>query len=73
MSNMLAAIRAREAKIDDVRTEVIGTIDGTPARFCGVGALRYFRQPGSGATRKTGGNRRSGLHHDEIRFEGSSK
>jgi putative redox protein len=33
MSNMLAAIRAREAKIDDVRTEVIGTIDGTPARF----------------------------------------
>jgi putative redox protein len=33
MSNLLAAIRAREASISDVRTEVIGTITDSPARF----------------------------------------
>jgi len=36
MSNLLAAIRAREADIADVRTEVVGTIDGVPARFVAV-------------------------------------
>ena len=36
MSNLLAAIRAREAKISDVRTEVIGTLAGSPARFSAI-------------------------------------
>jgi putative redox protein len=33
MSNLLAAIRAREAAISGVRTEVVGTIADSPARF----------------------------------------
>jgi putative redox protein len=33
MSNLLAAIRARDSKISDVHTEVIGTIADSPARF----------------------------------------
>jgi putative redox protein len=33
MSNLLAAIRARDARIANVQTEVIGTADGTPLRF----------------------------------------
>lgn len=33
MSNLLAAIRARGAEISDVRTEVIGTVEESPARF----------------------------------------
>ena len=36
MSNLLAAIRAREAKISDVRTEVIGTVADSPARFSAI-------------------------------------
>jgi putative redox protein len=36
MSNLLAAIRAREAAISDVRTEVIGTIAESPARFSAI-------------------------------------
>jgi putative redox protein len=33
MSNLLAAIRAREAAVSDVRTEVIGLLADSPARF----------------------------------------
>src|SRR5437899_227287 len=33
MSNLLAAIRARESKISGVHTEVIGKIADSPARF----------------------------------------
>ena len=33
MSNLLAAIRAREAAVSNVRIEVFGTIDGSPDRF----------------------------------------
>ncbi len=33
MSNLLAAIRAREAKVPDVQTEVTGTLAESPARF----------------------------------------
>jgi len=33
VSNLLAAIKAREAEISDVRTEVIGTIADSPAHF----------------------------------------
>jgi putative redox protein len=33
MSNLLAAIRSREANISGVRTEVIGAIGDSPARF----------------------------------------
>lgn len=33
MSNLLAAIKARDAGIANVRTEVTGILDGTPARF----------------------------------------
>ena len=36
MSNLLAAIRAREAAVSDVRIEVSGTIDGPPDRFTAV-------------------------------------
>jgi putative redox protein len=39
MSNLLAAIRARELDVSDVRTEFTGTIDGAPARFTAI-ALR---------------------------------
>ncbi len=33
MSNLLAAIKAREVRIENIRTEVTATLDGTPARF----------------------------------------
>ena len=36
MSNLLAALRTREAKISDVRTEVIGTLADSPARFSAI-------------------------------------
>ncbi len=36
MSNLLAAMRAREAAVTNVRTEVIGTAEGTPPRFSSV-------------------------------------
>ena len=36
MSNLLAAVRAREAGVDNVKVRVVGTVDGNPARFVGV-------------------------------------
>ena len=33
MSNLLAAVRAREAAVTNVRVDVTGTIDGSPDRF----------------------------------------
>ena len=36
MSNLLAAIAAREALVSDVRLEVIATLADTPARFTAV-------------------------------------
>lgn len=36
MSNLLAAIRAREAAITDAKLEVIGTLADAPARFSAV-------------------------------------
>jgi putative redox protein len=36
MSNLLAAVRAREATVSDVRMEVIGTLANAPARFIAV-------------------------------------
>jgi len=36
MSNLLAAIRAREADVSGVRTEVIGSLTEAPARFSAV-------------------------------------
>jgi putative redox protein len=36
MSNLLAAINAREAEISEVHAEVIGTIADSPARFSAV-------------------------------------
>jgi putative redox protein len=36
MSNLLAANKAREAGISDIRTEVIGTLAEAPARFAAV-------------------------------------
>jgi putative redox protein len=36
ISNLLAAIRAREAEISEVRTEVTGTIADSPSRFSAV-------------------------------------
>src|SRR5918912_4624977 len=34
-SHLLAAIRAREAAVKNVKVEVTGTLDGTPERFTG--------------------------------------
>jgi putative redox protein len=36
MSTLLAAIRARDTAIDDIHTEVTGTVDDTPPRFVAV-------------------------------------
>ena len=36
MSNLLAAIRAREAAVYNVRIEVIGTLGSNPGRYTGV-------------------------------------
>src|ERR1700689_3155638 len=36
MSNLLAAIKAREAEIGEVRVEVVGALADSPARFAGV-------------------------------------
>ena len=36
MSTLLAAIRAREAAIENVCTNVAGTLDGTPPRFTAI-------------------------------------
>ena len=36
MSNLLAAIKAREAEVSDVCVEVVGTLADSPARFAGV-------------------------------------
>ena len=36
MSNLLAAIKARQADISDVSVEVLGSIADSPARFTGV-------------------------------------
>jgi putative redox protein len=36
MSNLLAAIATREARLSDVRTEVTAILDGTPPRFTSV-------------------------------------
>ena len=36
MSNLLAAIKGRQAEVSDAYTEVIGTLDESPARFTAV-------------------------------------
>jgi len=36
MSNLLAAVRAREAEISNVRVEVEGFLADSPARFAGL-------------------------------------
>lgn len=36
MSNLLAAVKGREAEVSDAHTEVIGVLDGSPARFTAV-------------------------------------
>jgi putative redox protein len=36
LSNLLAAIAAREAKVSNVRAAVEGTLDGTPPRFVAI-------------------------------------
>ena len=33
MSNLLAAIKARQAQVSNIETEVTATVDGTPPRF----------------------------------------
>ena len=45
MSNFLAAIKARAAEVSDVRTEVIGTIADSPARFSAVELLVTAESP----------------------------
>jgi putative redox protein len=39
MSNLLAAIRARDAKISGVRTEVTAVVEGSPPRFVSMELL----------------------------------
>lgn len=36
MSNLLAAIKGRDARVSAVQTEVTGTLDGTPPRFTSI-------------------------------------
>ena len=36
MSNLLAAIRARESRISGVRTEIVATVTDSPARFAAI-------------------------------------
>jgi putative redox protein len=36
MSNLLAAIKGRQAEVSDVQTEVVGVLDESPARFTAV-------------------------------------
>jgi putative redox protein len=48
MSNLLAAIKAREADIGDVRVEVVGVLADSPARFSGV-ELRVAAEAGDRA------------------------
>lgn len=36
MSNLLEIVRTREANISDINIEVIGTLDGAPARFTAI-------------------------------------
>ena len=36
MSNLLAAVRAREAAVENVKTDVTGTLDGAPPRFTAI-------------------------------------
>lgn len=43
MSNLLVAIKARNVEVSDVRTEVIGTIADSPARFKSI-ELRVMAQ-----------------------------
>jgi len=45
MSNLLAAIKARQTEIGDVRVEVVGALADSPARFAGV-ELRVAAQGG---------------------------
>jgi putative redox protein len=47
MSNLLAAMKAREADIGDVRVEVVGALADSPARFAGV-ELRVAAKTGDG-------------------------
>ena len=39
MSNLLAAIRARDARVSGVRTEVTATVGGTPPKFVSMELL----------------------------------
>lgn len=36
MSNVLAAIRARQAAVSDIRVEVDGTVEGSPPQFTAI-------------------------------------
>jgi putative redox protein len=45
MSNLLAAIQARDAEISDVHVEVVGSLADSPARFAGV-ELRVSAETG---------------------------
>jgi putative redox protein len=46
MSNLLAAIKARDVDIGDVRVEVVGILADSPARFTGV-ELRVAAERGN--------------------------
>jgi putative redox protein len=48
MSNLLAAIKAREAKISDVQIAITGVQDGTPTRFTKI-SMRVSAQAGDQA------------------------
>jgi putative redox protein len=45
LSNLLAAIKAREADISEVRVEVVGALADSPARFAGI-ELRVSAETG---------------------------
>ncbi len=45
MSTLLAAVRARESAVRDVRVEVTGTLEQSPARFVRVGLTVHAEAP----------------------------
>jgi putative redox protein len=57
MSNLLTAIKARQAKVSEVQTEVTSTPSGSPPRFTEIELCCFRGMYRPGALRKVGGDR----------------
>ena len=65
MSNLLAAIKAREADIGDVRVEVVAALADSPARFAAV-ELRVAAESGDRPSPQRRGQRNSSLANNST-------